>query len=217
MTKAIVFDMDGVLFDSEQLYMRLWRQLALKYHIPNIDDILYRCLGMTVAHERATYLETYGVDFPYDQYVEELKVDFFGYIEKYGMPLKPGTRELLDYLKDHHYLIALATSTAKEHVEMELIGVKLYDYFNVIVTGDMITHSKPAPDIYLKACEQLGVEPQEAWAVEDSANGIRSAYQAQMKVIMVPDLLEPTDELKPMITYIGQSLLDVMTYLDNQI
>jgi len=216
MTKAVVFDMDGVLFDSEQLYLNIWRKIAKQYHIPHIDEILYQCLGKTAANEREMFLSTYGDDFPYDDYVSIVKEDFFAYVSTYNMPLKPGCVELIKYLKQNHYLIGLATSTKKDAVFMELKGVGLFDYFDVIVTGDMLTRSKPAPDIYLRACSLLKVDPADTWAVEDSENGIRAAYAANMKVLMVPDLMAPQERFQQMITYIGDSLFDVITYLDSQ-
>lgn len=213
MTKAIVFDMDGVLFDSEQLYKRLWVELAHQHHIEGVEDVVNACLGVTITQERQIYLDHYGPDFPYDTLMKQVSDDFFKYIHTHGMPLKPGVNELLAFLKADHYKIALATSTKKDAVDWELKDTGIYDYFDVIITGDMVTESKPSPEIYLKACAALQADPQNTWAVEDSFNGVTSAHHANMKVIMIPDLIQPDEHISSMTSFIGTSLFDIVELL----
>ena len=127
--------------------------------------------------------------------------------------MKPGITELLSFLKESGKKIALASSTRKSIVVAELSDAGIIDYFDVIVCGDMVERSKPEPDIYLKACECLHIMPQEAYAIEDSYNGIRSAVRGGLRAIMVPDLAEPTEEMKQLSEVILDSLMDVREYL----
>ena len=131
--------------------------------------------------------------------------------------MKPGVREILDFLKARNIPIALATSTGRERTlrRMELTG--LGSYFSAIITGDQVVHSKPDPEIYQLACRALGTDPAQTIAVEDSRNGILSASQAGMKVIMVPDMIPPTPELDALLFRRCASLLEVRNFLIQQL
>lgn len=211
-TKAIVFDMDGVIFDSEKLVIECWKVIADKYNIPDIEKACYECFGLNRVITRDKMLNIYGEYFPYDDYKKEMS-DLFH--SRYGggkLPKKKGIHELLEYLKSKSIRIALASSTRSEVVKAELRDGDLIDYFDVIIGGDMVEKSKPEPDIYLKACEKLGILPEEAYGIEDSYNGVRAVYRAGMKCIMVPDLVEPDDEMKKISKIILPSLFEVKDY-----
>lgn len=211
--KAVIFDMDGVIFDSEQCIIECWKIVAEKYQIPNIEPVLYQCLGVTYEEGKRIFLTYYGEDFPYDKRKEE-RSDL--YHERYDggrLPLKPGVRELLVWLKENGYKVGVASSTRKEVVTKQLEDAGLLKYFDNITCGDMVARSKPEPDIYLMACERLGVQPEDAVAIEDSYNGIRSAYLAGMFPIMVPDLLEPDEEMRKLSGRIFESLIEVKGWL----
>ncbi len=210
---AVVFDMDGVIFDSERAVMNCWLELAEKYGIENIEKPYFACTGTTMQRTREIMLETYGEDFPYDTYAKEASLR---YHEKYDggrLPMKPGVVELLSYLKEAGKKIALASSTRRQTVENQLRDAKILDYFEAVICGDMVKRSKPAPDIFLKACEELGAAPEQAFAVEDSYNGIRSAHAGGLRPIMVPDLLPPNEEMEQLTEVILPSLLEVRDYL----
>ena len=186
MKPYIVFDMDGVLFDSEQLISRCWKEVGAKMGLPHIYETFLDCVGTTQKNTQAVFQRTYpGVS--YDQFQKGCRAGFFGHVDAHGMPLKSGARELE--------------------------GVGLWHYFDQVVTGDQLERSKPAPDIYLMACRALGVAPEAAWAVEDSYNGIRSAAAAGMRPIMVPDLLPPTPEMRQLSHIILPDLTAVEDYL----
>ncbi len=198
---AAVFDMDGVLFDTEALCLESWKAVADEKRLDDrydvkIKDVFMKCIGTTELRTKEIVLESYGDDFEYDNLRREASVWFHNYIDEYGMPVKSGAVELLGYLRRVGLPIALASSTRYEKVIEELESAGLAGYFDVIVGGDMLKRSKPAPDIYLMACEKLGISPSVSAAVEDSFNGVRSAYSAGMKVIMVPDLLMPDEEMR---------------------
>lgn len=210
---AVVFDMDGVIFDSERATMYCWLDLAEKYDIPNIKEPYYACIGTTMVRTREIMLETYGPDFPYDEYAKEASVM---YHEKYDggrLPMKKGIRELLVFLKENNKKIALASSSRRQTVVNQLRDANILEYFDAVICGDMVERSKPAPDIFLKACSEIGVEPQRAYGIEDSFNGIRALSAAGMHAIMVPDLLVATDEMKVLSECVLEDLLEVREYL----
>lgn len=211
--EAVVFDMDGVIFDSERAVMNCWLELAQKYDIKDIEKPYFACVGTTMTRTREIMLETYGEDFPYDEYARESSLM---YHEKYDggkLPMKSGVIELLSYLKEKGKKIALASSTRRETVTNQLSWAGIIDYFDVIICGDMVARSKPAPDIFLKACQELGVSPEKTYAIEDSYNGIRAAHAGQLRPIMVPDLLEADDEMRGMAECVCDNLNDVIDYL----
>ena len=187
MIKTVVFDMDGTLIDSEALIMKAWQKIAAQDGIADIEQTMMRCIGVTTAETEAIFYQVYGKDFPYKKYQTLGSKLYHAEIEKNGLPVKPGVYELFDFLKKNGFQIGLASSTREEIVRSEMESIGLLDSFEVIVGGDMVTHSKPHPEIYLKSCELLGVSPCDCYAVEDSPNGIRSAYHAGMKPLMVPD------------------------------
>ena len=145
------------------------------------------------------FKEWYGEDFDYYEVRDYRKGLVADLIAKNGIPLKPGAVEILTWLREQGITVAMATANDFERTKSHLTKIGLFDYFDRIICADMVKFGKPAPDIYAYACKELGVSPDEAFAVEDSPNGIRSAYGAGCKVIMVPDLTEPDDELMKML------------------
>ena len=166
--KAVVFDMDGVSFDSERLVIACWKVIADKYEVPNIEEICRECLGVNATETRQKFLNHYGQDFPYDAYKSEMSKLYHDKYDGGRLPVKKGVAELLQYLKEAGVKVALASSTRRAVVEQELTDAGIIKYFDVVIGGDMVTRSKPEPDIFLKACEELGVLPEEAFAIEDS-------------------------------------------------
>lgn len=206
---SIVFDMDGVLFDTEQIYMTAWKEIAAEQGVPDVEQVALKCIGLNETSTKNVFAEQYGADFAYEEFRQAAATRFRELVEQSGLPIKPGTHELLEWLKENHYHIALASSTKKDRVLEHLEKAGLRDYFQVVIGGDMVKCGKPDPEIYLTACRELGVEPSETYAVEDSPNGIRSAHGAGMKVIMVPDMIQPTKELEGLLYRLCQDLLEV--------
>lgn len=212
---AVVFDMDGVIFDSERATMKCWLELAEKYDIKNIEEPYLACTGTTAQRTKEIMLEAYGDDFPYDVYAKEASTM---YHEKYDggrLPMKSGVHVILDFLKYENKKIALASSTRRQTVVNQLRDAGILEYFDEIVTGDMVTKSKPDPEIFLLACEKIGVKPENAYAIEDSYNGIRSASRGGLRPIMVPDLLPATDEMKELSETVQDTLDKVVEYLNS--
>ena len=211
--QAVVFDMDGVIFDTERLVIEFWKEVAKKHNIPNVEHTCIQCLGTNRVRTREIFLENYGADFPYDPYRAEVTELFNTHYKGVPLPTKPGIRELLNYLQEQDIKVGLASSTAQHLVRDEIGTAGLLPYFQTLVCGDMVEHSKPAPDIFLKACEILNADPTKSIAFEDSFNGIRSAHCAGMTPIMVPDQVQPTDEIRTLAFHVMPSLLDVLNWL----
>ncbi len=211
--EAVIFDMDGVIFDSERLVYEGWKALSVKYGFDNLDEIYMKCIGVNSATCRQIYLDFYGEDFPYDKYRQERSDDYHARYSGGRLPMKAGVEELLKYLKETGYKIAIASSTRSALVKEQIEDAGLMKYFDVIVGGDQVKKSKPEPDIFLKAAELLGVKPENAYVIEDSYNGIRAAKSAHMRPIMVPDMVQPDEEMQDKAWKICDSLKDIITLI----
>lgn len=211
--EAVVFDMDGVIFDSERVLMECWMELAEQHGIENIRENYLACTGTTMARTREIMLEAYGASFPYDAYAKEASRMYHERYDGGRLPMKTGVVELLSFLKKEGKKIALASSTRSQTVMQQLQDAGILPFFDAVICGDMVENSKPAPDIFLKACEKLGVAPENAYAVEDSYNGIRAAYAGNLHPIMVLDLLPADEEMRACAQMIAKDLLEVLYYL----
>lgn len=211
--KAVVFDMDGVIFDSERAVMQCWKEVASRHNIPDIEKAILACTGTTMVRTREIMLNLCGADFPYDEYARESSAIFHSRYDGGRLPMKQGVKELLSFLKEHGKKIALASSTRQQVVTDELRDAGIIGYFDRIICGDMVSRSKPAPDIFLKACEELNVSPSDSYAIEDSYNGIRAAHAGGLHPIMVPDLLPADEEMQSLAEIVLPSLTSVMEYL----
>ena len=212
---GVIFDMDGVIFDSEREVLHAWQEVAAKHQIPHIKDVIIACLGTNFQATRKKFDDFYGADFPFDQYEDEMRAIFYRrYDENHGLTLKKGVKGLLADLKSRNVPVALASSTREEVVRRELEDAKIIEYFDAIVCGDMVARSKPAPDIFLKAAETISIAPTDGFVIEDSYNGIRAAHAAALRPIMVPDLKGPDEEMKAKTEVILPDLDTVRTYFD---
>lgn len=218
MIKAVVFDMDGVLFNTERISCECCFEASRLLGLGITDEAVYGCFGLNGTDGRAHVLRSMegaypNGTFPYDSYKQKHD-ELFGKRLENGVPVMKGVRELLDFLREKGIRTAVASSTNYVRVMSNLTNSGLAEYFEEVITGNMVEHSKPQPDIYLKACDALGVRPQDAMAVEDSPNGIRSAAAAGMVTVMVPDMVKPTPELEALYDLNFDSLLDLKAYLE---
>ena len=211
--QAVIFDMDGVIFDSERLVIECWQVIAEKHNIPDIVEICMRVQGNNRQETGKRFREKYGEDFPYETYKKEVAALFR---ERYGegrLPLKPGVADILQELKQRGVPLALASSTRSDIVKLELDEARLLSCFDAVLGGDMAPRSKPEPDIFLAAAASLGAVPANCYVLEDSFNGIRAAHRAGMHPIMVPDMQQPDDEMRRLAEVIVENLPDAMDYL----
>ena len=211
--QAVIFDMDGVIFDSERLVIECWEVVAAKHNIPDIVEICMRVQGNNREETGKRFREKYGKDFPYETYKKEVTALF---LDRYGegqLPMKPGVVEILKELRRNNIPLALASSTRSDIVKLEMAEANLLPYFDAVLGGDMVPHSKPEPDIFLAAAAALQVEPKCCYVLEDSHNGIRAAYRAGMHPIMVPDMQKPTEEIRGIAEAVAENLPAALEYL----
>ena len=212
-TDVVIFDMDGVIFDSERLVLKCWEKMGGEYGLANMREVFLSCIGTNSARTKEIVLDHYGASFPYEEFCAKSSALFHRIVDRGGLPVKTGVRELLDCLRKNDITLALASSTRLAVVTQELKQAGLYGYFRVVMGGDQLKHSKPAPDIYLMTCEKLGVRPENCYAIEDSYNGIRAAHSAGIRPIMVPDMLPPTEEMRDKSVTVLDDLLQVRDWL----
>ena len=215
MYKYVIFDMDGVIFDSERLYIECNKEVGARYGYTDgdfIEEVCKKCIGVTAEATQKIMKDSFGEDFPLDELWAETSALFKERSKDGKLPVKPGVEELLTYLKEQGVKTAIASSTKTLTVNRELSDAGLIQYFDNIIGGDMIEKSKPEPDSFLKAMEALGCGPDDCCIIEDSFNGIRAANASGAFSIMVPDILQPTDEIKKLAGTILNSLHDVKKF-----
>ena len=205
---AVVFDMDGLLFDTETLYGEAILTAAAEVGCTMSRDVFLQLIGRSREVNHRFLLEHYGADYPLEALIAAWG-RHFRVLAAAGLPLKPGAAELLDLLDDLRLPRAIATSSTHATVRGHLVSHGLTDRFHGVVAHGDYASGKPAPDPFLKAAERLGVVPALCLALEDSHNGVRSASAAGMMTVMVPDLLPPTDEIRGLCTHIVLDLHDV--------
>ncbi|MCC8074154.1 MAG: HAD family phosphatase [Clostridiales bacterium] len=192
-----VFDMDGLLIDTERISMTAWKKAGEMLNIPNADSIGIECIGMNGASVKALLKDRLKSEQAVHKYLS-LCTEIYNEILSDGIPVKAGAKEILEYLKSNGFEIALATSTSFKRATDNMQKCGLISFFDEIVTGDSVLKGKPDPEIYLTACKKINKKPNECFAFEDSKNGILSAVTAGCKTIMIPDLWqgdEKTDKL----------------------
>lgn len=214
--RGVISDMDGVILDTEKLYIRFWCEAAqlCGYPMKREHALSIRSMARPLAKEKLKGF--FGEDFDYYA-VHDKRVELMNsYIEENGIEAKTGAEELLSYLKDNGFRVALATATPEDRAREYLQKVGLLGYFDEVVSASMVKCGKPHPDIYLYAAERLGLPPENCLALEDSPNGIKSAYAAGCRTVMVPDQDELDKEIKPLLFGVAETLIDVIDIVNSQ-
>lgn len=191
---AVIFDMDGVLLDTEPLYQQAMQQACTDLGYTMTKELHGAQIGMPINDAEALMLAYFGVDFPVTLYTEYTHKTMAALMADH-VPVKPGVEELLFELNSRKIPVAVATSTSSPIAPDRLKSAGLFDKFMTVVTRNDVKFGKPHPEPFLTAAQRIGVDPKTCIALEDSHNGIRSAHGAGMMAIMVPDLLPPTDEI----------------------
>lgn len=208
MIKAVIFDLDGTITDTEQFYRLAWPEALGRFGYKCDPDVALELRSLGRPFAPAKFKEWYGEDFDYDK-VRSVRKEIIEEYLKPGIPLKPGAEEILSWLRARGITVALATANDLPRTERYLGRIGLLEAFDKIICADMVKQGKPAPDIYAYACEALGLDPKEVFAVEDSPNGVKSAYSAGCNVIMIPDLTEPDEELRKLLYARLDCLVDI--------
>lgn len=211
--KAVIFDMDGVIFDTEKVYLDIWTEVFENYGYKMTKELYVTVMGTGRKNVIKTFLENFGDDLPIEKMYEEKDNQLFYRIENQGIPLKEGVKELFSMLKEKDYKIALATSAKKERVEKQIKDKWLKESFDAIVCGDDVEKGKPSPDIFLKAAKEIDVEPENCFVVEDSPAGIKAAFSGGMKGIHVEDLKVADEEILKYCQKNFKNLQEIKKYL----
>ena len=211
--KAVIFDMDGVIFDTEKVYLDIWIEVFEKYGYKMTKELYVNVMGTGRKNVIKTFLENFGDDLPIEKMYEEKDNQLFYIIENQGIPLKKGVKELFSMLKEKNYKIALATSAKRDRVEKQIKDKWLKESFDAIVCGDDVEKGKPSPDIFLKAAKKIDVEPENCFVVEDSPAGIKAAFSGGMKGIHVEDLKVADEDILKYCQKSFKDLQEVKKYL----
>ena len=206
---AVVFDMDGLLLDSERIALDTFLEACDHFQLGNQFDVFCRCIGTSRARSLEVIGEGFGERVHQEEFWSVWDVKYKASKAWEAIPLKAGVIPLLRRLSDARIPLAVATATRTDEAKVKLASVGLLDYFFTIIGGDQVVRGKPDPDIYLRAAEALGVDPARCLALEDSENGVKAATAAGMTVIQVPDLVQPSAELRRLGHAVHTSLEEV--------
>lgn len=205
---AVVFDMDGLLFDTEALWQEALLSAAAEGGREIPDEVYSKSIGVRRSQCRGLFTAHFGEDFPFDDFYADWRRQFWLVAES-KLALKPGVAELLDLLDQSGLPRAIATSSSRTTAERHLAAHRLTGRFDALVCRGEYDQGKPAPDPFLKAAEKLGVQPHLCLALEDSHVGVCSASAAGMMTVMVPDLLEPTEDIYTLCAFVARDLHEV--------
>lgn len=213
--KAVLFDMDGTVLDTERIHKECWEQAMKDMGIMYSSTTFYDLIGL---NDKSTmdYFKTH-FNFTDEQYIK-MSVSAYQNSQKYadlrGIPVKKGFFELSDYLLEHKLKRALVTSSICSVALHNLKKARIDVPFDVVIGGDSVTEGKPAPEPYARAAEKLGLDPNECLAVEDSANGIRSAHNAEIKCVYIKDMVDISDDVKALADYRAENLEEIIGIID---
>ncbi len=206
--RAVIFDMDGLMFDSERVARDLWLDIARRRGYTISNDVYLSILGTNIPATMSILQHALGKDAPVAAMQQEKQLALEHAVRLRAVPLKSGLIELLDALDALGLRKAVGTSSPHALAQLKLGTYGLLPRFEHIVGGDQVSHAKPAPDIFLKVAAKLGVAPAQCVVLEDSENGVRAAHAAGMRPIIVPDLVQPSSEVRALAWHVLDSLHD---------
>jgi HAD superfamily hydrolase (TIGR01509 family) len=212
--EAVIFDMDGLLLDTETVYRRAMIASAsgLGYDFP--EEFCHSMVGTAETEIHAILRQRFGADFPIPRLFQDCETQMQRLLDT-GVPVKAGAAELIGDLVARKLPMAVATSTVRRIAEHHLQRAGLLDHFSAVCTREDVTRGKPHPDLFLKAASDLGVRAERCLVLEDSHHGVRAAHAAGAMPVMVPDLLPATDELRALCIAVVRDLHDVRAMLKN--
>lgn len=216
MIRALLFDMDGLMFDTERIAEEGWRNIAAQEGFLLTPQRMEQFRGTNPVRCRQLFQEWFGDSVNFDQCINQCRAYILSYVETHGVPLKKGLMELLTYAKKEGIPTAIATSTIRKQAIRYWELAEILPYFSTSVCGDEVTMGKPNPQIFLLAARKLGIAPQECLVLEDSPNGLKAGRAGNMYVGMVPDIAPATAELREICDFVFEDLSQVIPVLEKQ-
>ena len=213
MIKAVIFDMDGLMIDSERITFEGYQKIFKEQNLEFTMDFYKTLLGNGMTIVKKLFKDEYGDNFDFEALIQVVHQHLKDTLDQGRMPLKPGIISLLEYLKSKDIKTIVATSSQRTRVDAILSKLNLVEYFNDSICGDEVVNGKPNPEIFLKACQKLDVLPSQALVLEDSQTGIQAAFDAKIPVICIPDLKYPDDEYASICLDILDNLEFVKKYI----
>ena len=210
MIKAVIFDMDGLMIDSERVTFESYQEVLKPMGLTMSEEFYVTLLGKPVKGIFERFYNVYGNDFPIEDVIRECHNVMAKRFETYGVPIKKGLKELLYYLKKNNYKTIVATSSNRDRVDIILKQAGITQYFDDSICGDEVSHGKPDPEVFLKSCRKLNVSTDQAIVLEDSESGIAASYNAHIKVICIPDMKYPEKQYQQMTYKILDNLENVI-------
>ncbi|MDC0357867.1 HAD family phosphatase [Oligoflexia bacterium] len=211
--EAIIFDLDGLMLDTESLCFKIMQRLGVELGYSITKELYIATIGREVEDVKQMFFDAFSADFPWDEIYKQESILTWEYINEHGVAKKPGLMELLKFLDSTSLQKAVGTSTHREQGIKKLEVTGLWNRFEAMVGGDEVKRGKPAPDIFLLAAERLGVAPEKCIVLEDSETGTIAANKAGMTPIIVPDMVQPSNEIKQLAFGVFPSLVVVKEVL----
>lgn len=215
--KGAIFDMDGLMLDTEKLFVKFWIKAAADYGYNMTKEHVLSIRSLSRKYSEPKLKGIFGEEFNFENVRSQRIKLMNSYIDENGLEVKKGLFSMLNYLKTNKIKIAVATATGRDRAELYLDRIGVLEYFDATIYGDMVENGKPAPDIYLAAVAKLNLNPSECVAFEDSPNGLKSASAAGCKTIMIPDLTQPDDEIEPFLNAVYSNLEEAIDYFERRI
>lgn len=212
MKSGAIFDMDGLMFDTERLYQETWREIAAEMGITLPIEFTKEISGTNGDLLNRIVIKYYNTDHPeqlFERCVKEVEQKLAREV-----PIKPGLFELLEYLKANGVKLAVASSSYQHVIETNLRTSKTESYFDAVVSGQKLERGKPFPDIFLYAAKQLNMDPNNCYVFEDSINGVLAGLAAGCETIMVPDYVEPNETILTSRAHICSTLLEAKKQIE---
>ncbi len=213
MIKGVIFDMDGLMFDTERIYGIYWREVSAELGYPMDDELITAMCGAVRDFQITRIVERFGDAVPAGEIIDECIRRTRAHIATHPIPFKAGLVELLTALREREIPVAVATGTRRVSADDMIARAELSAYIDAMVCGDEVSACKPDPEIFLKAAGLIGVPPQDCIVLEDSFNGIIAAHAAGAQPVMIPDTMQPTDDIRALCTHVLTRLDEVIGLL----
>lgn len=210
---TIIFDMDGTLFDTEMISRLGWLATGEAYNLPVCEAFILKLIGLTPSNAQVVYDAYMPKGWPQKEAYQYHEDYIMEYRMKHGVPPKGDLHHLFNELKQRGYRLGMATSARHDNMVFNMEQADIRHYFDVTLSAELIERGKPDPDIYFKTMQAMHVNPQDCLIVEDSYNGVRAAHASGATVVMIPDLLPPTEEIAQLCDYRLEKLEDILAII----